>query len=67
VRLYARNANPGSGPCHPHVTKKPKESVMKDILTAFFMICLLSTTMLNLAFTFRPAEMTHLIRDVTGL
>ena len=39
---------------------------MKDMLTAFFMICLLSTTALNVAFSLRPAQMTDIIRDVTG-
>ncbi len=38
---------------------------MKDMLTAFFMICLLTTTALNVAFSLRPAAMTDIVRDIT--
>ncbi|GEM_PF-4630832 len=37
---------------------------MRDVLTAFFMICIVSTTALNLAFTFIPGQMTSLVKDM---
>lgn len=39
---------------------------MREVLTAFFMICIVSTTALNLAFTFIPGQMTTLVKDMTN-
>jgi len=37
---------------------------MREFLTAFFMVCIVSTTALNLAFTFAPGQMTSLIKNM---
>jgi hypothetical protein len=37
---------------------------MREFFTAFFMVCIVSTTALNLAFTFMPGQMTSLVKDI---
>ncbi len=37
---------------------------MREFFTAFFMVCIVSTTALNLAFTFIPGQMISLVKDM---
>lgn len=39
---------------------------MREVLTAFFMICIVSTTALNLAFTLMPGPMISLVKDMAA-
>ena len=37
---------------------------MKEILAAFLVLCVISTTAVNVAFTLLPAKMTAIVKDM---